>query len=80
MIWMKSQVDMNFNMKDMKMIMNISIKTLKSQNYGFRFSVPGLCIFNCLVSWKFHCYILKHSTEHCLQIFDIQLNGLSSNC
>ena len=53
----KSQVDMNFNMKDMKMIINISIKILKSQNYRFRFSVPRLCIFNCLVIWKFHCYI-----------------------
>ena len=54
----KSQADMNFNMKDMKMIVNISIKILlKSQNYRFRFSMPGLCIFNCLMIWKFHCYI-----------------------
>ena len=42
----KSHLDMNFNMKTMTMIINISIETLKSQNYRCRFSVPVLCIFN----------------------------------
>ena len=53
----KSQLDMNFNMKNMKMIINISTEILKSQKYRCRFSVPVLCIFNCLMIWKFHCYI-----------------------
>ena len=60
----KSRVDINFNMKDMKMIINISIKILKSQTYRFRFSVPRLCIFNCLMIWKFHCYIKFTKTFH----------------
>ena len=53
----KSQLDVNFNMKNMKIIINISIKIPKCQNYRFRFSVPVLCIFNCLMIWKFQCYV-----------------------
>ena len=36
---------MNFSTKNMKMIINVS-KTLKYQNFRFRFSVAALCIFN----------------------------------
>ena len=60
----KFWVDINFNTKDMKMIINISIKILKSQTYRFRFSVPRLRIFNCLMIWKFHCYIKFTKTFH----------------
>ena len=65
----KSQVDMNFNMKDMKMIINIRIKILKSQSYRFRFSLSGLYIFNCLMirGSIVTSSLLKHSREHCLR-------------
>ena len=51
------ELDMNFNIENMKMIINICIKILKSQNYRLGFSVAALCIFNCLMIWKFHCYV-----------------------
>ena len=51
------QLDMNFNIKNMKMIINICIKILKSQSYKLRFPVPALYIFTYLMIWKFHCYL-----------------------
>ena len=71
----KSQLDMNFNMKNMNMIINIIIEMLRSQNYRCRFSVPVLYIFNShdLKVSLIHQVCWNITREHCLQTFPVQI-------
>ena len=67
-------------MKNMKMIINVSIKILKCQNYRYRFSVPVYLIVSWSESHNVTSNLLKITSEHCLHISDNQLNGLSGYC